>query len=98
MFKTGNKPQKVWQRASDAIDLLELDAMIESVSNIPAGLTVLNDRIIVQVRKQSDKVRVMKAINDNKGAGYRVFMKDALNNVTPIGQIKADSNFAEFIS
>ena len=36
--------------------------------------------------------------SDNKGAGYRVFMKDALNNVTPIGQIKADSNFAEFIS
>lgn len=97
MFRKGNGAPIAWKKASTSLDLLTLDTLVGKLRKLPKKKAVcVNDRVIFTVNGNEDVARITKCVSMNKGFGYKVFVKDNLNHVHPIGQVKATTDFEAF--
>ena len=98
MFQRKNGQMSVWKKAASNIDLFELDNLVSRLRRLPNDSAYcMNDRIIFTVSNNQQVQNIMRLVQQNKGFGYKIFIKDIFGRVKPVGQVKPDTDFTKGI-
>lgn len=97
MFKHSDGTLESWKKLETAADLKEVDDIVSSLMTVKKlNALCIQDRIIFDVKNNSELVKLKKNVQANRGFGYKVFARDATGLTSGIGQVGALTDFATF--